>query len=64
MKITVSKHTTIDWEKVKGELTEQATSAIEDLIGEGVDASKELKPGETKTLSSDVGKIVLRRAKD
>jgi hypothetical protein len=65
MKITVSKHTTIDWEAVRKQFIEQANNAIDTLLKEAQEFNfDELPQGKSVSFSSDLGKITVRRSKD
>jgi len=65
MKITVSKHTTIDWEAVRKQFIEQTNNALDSLLKEAQDFNyEELPEGKSVTFSSDLGKITIRRQKD
>lgn len=65
MKITVSKHTTIDWEAVRKQFIEQLNNALDSLLKEAQEFNfSELPEGKSITFSSDLGKITIRRSKD
>lgn len=64
MKITVSKHTTIDWQSIGNEIQSATTAAIEELIEEAKKTADQLKPGASATVSANVGRITIRKARD
>lgn len=65
MKITVSKHTTIDWEAIKNEFSAQAIKAIDSVIAEAKEYNlAELPEGKSIAFASKLGKITIRRSKD
>lgn len=64
MKITVSKHTTIDWQLVKNEIALGAAEAVDELVTFAQEEADKLLPGNSITISRNVGKITIRRSKD
>ena len=64
MKLITGKHTTIDWEAVKNELSGEASQAITELIDSAKNAELDLAAGASKTISTNVGKLTIRRMKD
>lgn len=64
MKITISKHTTIDWDKVKAGIMEQMEESINSLIDEAKNTVPSLDEGESATVKTKIGKITIRRAKE
>lgn len=64
MKITVSKHTTIDWEAVKNELCAHSSEAVGWLVAEAQRVAPAIGEGETRTIKQKIGKITIRRSKD
>ena len=64
MKITVSKHTTIDWDNVKNAIMGQLEESINALIIEAKSKVPHLNEGASATVKTQIGKITIRRAKD
>lgn len=65
MKITISKYNpTPDWDLVKNELSAEASVRIGELLTDAQNAAIALEPGESKTVSGNVGRITIRKARD
>lgn len=65
VKITISKYSpTPDWDAIKNDLSADASVAIGQLLTAAQDAVQQLKLGESKTVSGNVGRITIRKARD
>lgn len=61
MKITVQDTAFINWQKVREKLLEDCLKAVSEAGDKAIKALPDLKPGQTKTFTINVGKITISK---